>query len=99
MSENEIIEAVSDHVSEMPEDERKSLGEKIIDQLYLGNSRKGVLDALQEKLISRKLLVFLTATGLLAWSGLDSETWGLIAVVYIGGQSVIDAVKAWRGSV
>ena len=99
MSENEIINAVTDHVSEMPEEERKSLGEKIIGQFYLKNSRKGVLDAVQEKLISRKLLVFLTATGLLAWSGLDSETWGLIAVVYIGGQAVIDAVKAWRGAV
>ena len=98
MSENEIIEAVSDAVQEMPEEDRKSLGERIIDSLYLGNSRKGALDAIQEKLISRKLLVFLTATGLLAWSGLDSETWGLIAIVYIGGQSVIDAVKAWRGA-
>ena len=27
---------------------------------------------------------------------LDSETWGMIAVVYIGGQSVIDAAIAWR---
>ena len=94
MSESEIVEAVS----EMAEEQKKSLSEKIIDQLYLNSSRKGVLDAVQEKLISRKLLVFLTATGLLGWAGLDSETWGLIAVVYIGGQSVIDAVKAWRGS-
>ena len=98
MSENEIIEAVTDHVTEMPEEDRKSLGERIISSLYVNNSRKGVLDAIQEKIISRKLLVFLTATGLLAWSGLDSETWGLIAIVYIGGQSVIDAVKAWKGS-
>ena len=99
MSENEIVDAVAEHVAEMPVEDRKSLGEKIIDNLYLENKRKGVVDAIQEKLISRKLLVFLTATGLLAWSGLDSETWGLIAIVYIGGQSVIDAVKAWRGSV
>ena len=99
MSENEIIEAVSDHITEMPEEDRKSLGEKILSGLYVGNSRKGVFDAIQEKLISRKLLVFLTATGLLAWSGLDSETWGLIAIVYIGGQAVIDAVKAWKGNI
>ncbi len=96
MSENEIIEAVSGAVHEMPEEDRKSLGERIIDSLYLRNRRKGALDAIQEKIISRKLLVFLTATGLLAWSGLDSETWGLIAIVYIGGQAVIDAVKAWK---
>ena len=57
---------------------------------------KGILDSIQEKLISRKLLVFLTATGLLASAGLDSDTWGMIAVVYVGGQAAIDAVKVWR---
>jgi hypothetical protein len=70
--------------------------EKIIKGLYLRNRSKGMLDAIQEKVVSRKLLVFFTATGLLAWAGLDSDTWGMIAVVYIGGQSIIDAAKAWR---
>ena len=27
---------------------------------------------------------------------LDRDTWGMIAIVYIGGQSVIDAAKTWR---
>ena len=92
MSESEIIEAVED----LPTEEKKSLGKKIKDSLYLDSSRKGVFDALQEKMVSRKLLVFLTATGLLAYAGLDPETWGLIAVIYIGGQSAIDAVKVWK---
>ena len=65
-------------------------------QLYLDNKSKGVLDAIQEKLVSRKLLVFLTATGLLAAAELDPQTWGMIAIVYIGGQSVVDTMKAWR---
>ena len=69
---------------------------KIKKSLYLGDKTKGALDAIQEKIVSRKLLVFLTATGLLVWAGLDPETWGMIAVMYIGGQSVIDAAKAWR---
>jgi hypothetical protein len=30
------------------------------------------------------------------WSDLDPETWGMIAIMYITGQSVIDAVKAWK---
>ena len=46
--------------------------------------------------MSRKLLVFLTATGLMAWSLLDPETWGMVAIVYIGGQSVIDTVKMYK---
>jgi len=54
------------------------------------------LDMLMEKLISRKLFVFLTATGLMIWNGLTSETWGMIAIVYIGGQAAVDAMKAYR---
>ncbi len=66
------------------------------DTLYLQNKRKGVLDMVQEKVISRKLLVFTVATALM-WYGLDSETWGMIAMTYIGGQTAIDFAKVWRG--
>jgi hypothetical protein len=58
--------------------------------------RKGVLDTILEKAISRKLLVFVTATSLMMWSDLTSETWGMIAIVYIGGQTVVDTMKAYR---
>ena len=58
--------------------------------------RTGVIDRLVAKAISRKFLVFLTATALLAWSDLASDTWGMIAVVYIGSQAVIDAALAWK---
>ena len=80
----------------MSESEKESLIDEIKEELYLNDDNKGVMDAVQEKLISRKLLVFLTATGLMYWSDLDPETWGMIAVMYITGQSVIDAVKAWK---
>ena len=56
----------------------------------------GIVDKLLEKAISRKLIVFLTATGLMAWSDLDPDTWGMVAIVYVGGQSVIDAVKTYK---
>tara|TARA_R100000664_G_C2719969_1_gene113756 strand:- start:521 stop:703 length:183 start_codon:yes stop_codon:yes gene_type:complete len=59
---------------------------------------KGLLDKGLEKLVSRKLLVFGTATGLMAWSGLDSETWGMIAMIYIGTQGAVDVMKAYRNS-
>jgi len=58
--------------------------------------KKSFLDSIKEKVVSRKLLVFLTATGLMAWSLLDPETWGMIAVVYIGGQAVVDTVKMYK---
>ena len=64
--------------------------------LYLNRKDKGMLDAVQEKIVSRKLLVFGVATGLLWWVGLDSDTWGMIAMCYIGGQTAVDFAKAWR---
>jgi len=57
----------------------------------------GILDSLQTKIVSRKLLVFLTATALFVWAGLDPDTWGMIAMCYIGGQSAIDFAKTWKG--
>ena len=68
----------------------------IQNELYLKNKEKGILDSIQEKVASRKLLVFLTATALMLWAGLDPDIWGMIAVCYIGGQSVIDFAKSWK---
>lgn len=56
----------------------------------------GVIDQVVGRVISRKFFVFLTATGLLTWSDLNSDTWGMIAVIYIGGQTIIDAAIAWK---
>ena len=62
----------------------------------MSEMQRSLLDQVLQRAISRKLLVFLTATGLMTFSSLDSETWGLIAIVYIGGQSVVDMMKAYR---
>ena len=59
--------------------------------------KSGVLDQVQEKVVSRKLLVFIAATALMIWSTLDPDTWAMIAAMYIGGQSVIDIAKVWKG--
>ena len=61
-------------------------------------AKLGVLDQVQGKVVSRKLLVFLCATGLMIWSSLDPDTWAMIAAMYIGGQSVIDIAKVWKGA-
>ena len=68
----------------------------IQNELYLNNKDKGMLDSLQEKVVSRKLLVFLTATALMMYANLDPDIWGMIAVCYIGGQSAIDFAKSWK---
>ena len=70
----------------------------IREALYLGRKDKGLFDAIQERVVSRKLLVFGVATGLLYWGvGLDADTWGMIAMTYIGGQTAIDFAKVWKG--
>jgi len=53
--------------------------------------KTGKLDEILGKAVSRKLLVFMCATGL------DPDTWAMIAAMYIGGQSVIDVAKVWKG--
>jgi hypothetical protein len=59
--------------------------------------KKGVIDNVMERAISRKLLVFAVATALLYLEvGLDADTWGMIAMTYIGGQTAIDFAKTWR---
>jgi hypothetical protein len=57
------------------------------------------LDKFLDKLISRKLLVWLTATGLLAFSDLTSSDWVIISTIYIGGQTVVDVVGKLKSSV
>ena len=59
---------------------------------------KGVADKALEKMVSRKLLVWATATGLAASGFLSSSDWVIIAGLYIGGQSVIDAIVKLRAA-
>ncbi len=59
---------------------------------------KGALDKLLEKIVSRKLLVWGTATALLFTSNLESEHWLYLSALYIGGQSVIDAIVKFKSA-
>jgi len=56
-----------------------------------------IVDKGLQKLISRKLLAWATATCLLLFSDLASSDWVIITCVYIGGQTVIDAVAKLKG--
>jgi hypothetical protein len=56
-----------------------------------------LLDKGLEKIVSRKLLAWATATGLLMFADLQSADWVLITCVYIGGQTVVDAVAKLKG--
>ena len=56
----------------------------------------GMLDTVQKKLVSRKLMVWLTATGLMFNSNLASGDWVAISLAYIGIQGVADIAATWK---
>ena len=58
---------------------------------------KHLLDKGLEKLVSRKLLAWGTATALLLFADLTSADWVIITTVYIGGQTIVDHVARLRG--
>ena len=92
----ELIEGVKEKLDSdgIQIDER--IAERVKEAIKKNEGKGSILDRILGKVVSRKLLVFATATVLLAQYGLDPDTWGMIAIVYIGGQSVIDAAKTWR---
>ena len=62
----------------------------------MSETTKAALDKVLSKVTSRKLLVWLTATGLVLSGSLTSEDWVAVALVYIGSQSAVDLARAWR---
>jgi hypothetical protein len=94
MNKEQILESLNENIIEQGQEKLSSVDFQ--KELQLSNPNKGVLDVVQEKIISRKLLVFICATALLASAQLDPETWGMIAMIYIGGQTAVDFAKMWR---
>jgi hypothetical protein len=59
---------------------------------------KAFIDKGLEKVLSRKLLVWITATGLAAAGYVTSGDWVTISALYLGGQSVIDAIAKLKAA-
>ena len=57
------------------------------------NSCWGII---KEKVLSRKLLAFGVSTWLFFVGALTEESWMMITMTYIGGQGIVDLMKAWR---
>ena len=58
---------------------------------------KQIMDKGLNKLMSRKLMVWSTATTLTFTGHVTSEDWVIISAIYIGGQTIIDAIARLRG--
>ena len=61
-------------------------------------AKNQVLDRILNKLVSRKLMVWLTATVLMftETTPLQSEDWVAISLAYIGIQGLADIASSWR---
>jgi len=59
---------------------------------------KRIIDNFLEKYMSRKLLVWVTSTGLLLADKVDGEQWVAIALVYIGLQGAVDIAAKWKSA-
>ena len=62
----------------------------------MSEQKQEILDRLISKLTSRKLLVWLTATGLALTGNVTSEDWVAVALVYIGSEALVDIAAVWR---
>jgi len=54
---------------------------------------KNGLDKFLDKIISRKLLVWITATVMMYGSKITSDDWVLICMIYLGSQGALDIVE------
>ena len=59
--------------------------------------QEALVDAWLAKVTSRKLMVWVAATALMGFGMVESADWVMISGLYIGGQSVIDAIAKMKG--
>lgn len=58
----------------------------------------GLVDVLSEKILSRKLLVWIISTSLLLVDKLTPDQWVAISLGYIGVQGVTDLATKWKSA-
>ena len=103
MSVNDVVSAVGINEEPILKGEASAMTtaalvkveDKIEDTIELLKSDKqGLLDAVLEKVASRKLIVFSISTWLLLSKALTPDHWVMLALVYLGVQGALDIVVA-----
>jgi hypothetical protein len=81
----------------MTEENQNDKKEVVKKSDFWTSDKKGVTDKIIGRLVSRKLMVWATATWALLFTGnLTSGDWVTISLVYIGSQAAIDLAVAWK---
>ena len=57
---------------------------------------KAIIDSKLEHWLSKKLLVWLTTTGMFLFDKVDADNYFMITMAYVGTQGFIDAVMKWK---
>lgn len=83
----EVKEELQDLDARMAEERKKKDG-----------SRLGVVDLITEKVLSRKLLVWIVSTVLLAKGMITPDEWSGITLGYIGLEGVADIVTKYKAA-
>ena len=76
--------------------QNKKTAEKVEQSFFQPTDKKGKLDKLLERFTSRKLLVWLTCTGLLVFGEVNMAVWETLSLAYVGSQAFVDAAVAWK---
>ena len=72
--------------------------DEIKDELDTAHNKRGVVDVITEKAISRKLLVWVVSTVMLALNKLTPDEWTAISLGYVGIEGIADIAIKWRGA-
>lgn len=76
----------------------ENITEQIAKTVKQKNNSRGVIDIITEKAVSRKLLVWLTATVFLCLGKITPEEWSGISVGYVGIEGFADLAAKWKGA-
>lgn len=72
--------------------------DEIKEELQTAHNKRGVVDIITEKAISRKLLVWVVSTVMLALNKLTPDEWTAISLGYVGIEGIADIAIKWRGA-
>lgn len=64
----------------------------------LDGSRLGLVDLVTEKFVSRKLLVWVTATVMLGMGNITPDEWTAITLGYVGIEGMADLAVKWKSA-
>jgi len=81
------------------EDMKKEVKKELKEVEKVADKEKiGILDAVSEKVLSRKLMVWIVATVFLGFGKITPDEWMGISLGYIGVQGVADLATKWKGA-